>query len=207
MIVTHEPLHTERVMELVARFARSGRRGAQSGRRVVTGCLMFLVLSSVSATAQEVSRQEMKGLDQQVQEIKSDMLGIAAELAQLEETLLFPSGTQVALFVSLGEGDPFRLDSVEILLDGEAVARHVYSFQELEALRKGGVQRIYTGNVRTGAHTIEVSFKGRRADGADFSGRETLEFEKRVGPKIVELALAERSGSASIQLAGHLAGR
>ena len=165
-------------------------------------CLAACALVSSAAGAQDVSRAEMKGLDQQVQEVKSDVLEIAAELARLEEKLLFPSGTQVALFVSLGAGEPFRLDAVEILLDGEAVARHIYSFQELEALQKGGVQRIYTGNVRTGAHRIEVSFEGKRSDGVDFSGSETLEFEKRVGPKVVEITLAERSGSAAIELAG-----
>ncbi len=108
------------------------------------------------AYAEEISREQIKGLDEQVQEIKSDVLGIAAELNQLEEKLLYPSNTQVAVFVSLVSGETFRLDSVEIQLDGKPVAHHLYSFKELEALQKGGVQRIYTGNVRSGEHDLQV---------------------------------------------------
>jgi len=119
-------------------------------RGVILG-ISVLVLS-FAAYAQEVSREQIKGLDEQVQEIKSDVLGIAAELNQLEEKLLYPSNTQVAIFVSLASGETFRLDSVEIQLDGKQGAHHLYTFKELEALQKGGVQRIYTGNIRTGEH-------------------------------------------------------
>ena len=80
-------------------------------------------------------------------EIKSDVLGIAAELGNLEERLLYPSHTQVAVFVALERDDGFRLDAVQIELNGEQASHHIYSFKELEAMQKGGVQRIYTGNV------------------------------------------------------------
>src|SRR6266540_2485977 len=109
-----------------------------------------ILILSFPAYAEEVSREQIKGQDEQVQEIKGDVLSIAAELNQLEEKLLYPSNTQVAVFVSLVGGETFRLDSVEIQLDGKPVAHHLYSFKELEALQKGGVQRIYTGNVRSG---------------------------------------------------------
>ncbi|MGD8951999.1 MAG: hypothetical protein PVG62_14725, partial [Desulfobacterales bacterium] len=89
---------------------------------------------SLAANGQEVSREQIKGLDEQVQEIKSDVLRIAAELHQLEEKLLYPSNTQVAVFVSLASDATFRLDSVEIQLSGEPVAHHIYTFKELEAL-------------------------------------------------------------------------
>src|SRR5437667_8128678 len=106
--------------------------------------------------AQQNNQQQMRGLDEEVQQIKSDVLGIAAELNQLEEKLLYPSGTQVAIFVSLAKGDQMRLDAVRLQIDGQLVAHYIYSFKELEALRKGGVQRIYVGNVGTGDHKIEV---------------------------------------------------
>jgi hypothetical protein len=116
--------------------------------------LLALLAAASSAGAEDASREQMRSLDEQVQEIKSDVLGIAAELTLLEEKLLFPSNTQVAVFVSLGQEEDFRLDSVEIQIDGEPVARHIYSFKELEALQKGGVQRIYTGNLPTGEHDL-----------------------------------------------------
>jgi hypothetical protein len=158
--------------------------------KVVLSILMLL--ATFPAYAEEVSREQIKGLDEQVQEIKSDVLDIAAELSRLEEKLLYPSDTQVAVFLSLADGETFRLDSVEIQLGGKAVAHHLYSFKELEALRKGGVQRIYTGNLRTGAHEMQVSFQGKSEGGDDFRRTESFEIRKDVGPEIAEITLASR---------------
>ena len=148
---------------------------------------------SVVALGQEVSKEQIKGLDEQVQEIKSDVLRIAAELHQLEENLLYPSNTQVAVFVSLASDADFRLDSVEIQLSGKPVAHHIYTFKELEALQKGGVQRIYTGNIRSGEHDLLVSVSGKSADGMDFLKTESFSVNKDVGPKIVEVSLTAHS--------------
>ncbi len=149
-----------------------------------------LLVMSAAAYGQEIPKEQIKGLDEQVQEIKSDVLGIAAELNQLEEKLLYPSNTQVAVFVSLAGGATFRLDSVEIRLDGEPVAHHLYSFHELEALRKGGVQRIYTGNVRSGEHDLQVLVLGKAEGGTDFERSGRFKVAQDVGPKIVEVSLA-----------------
>jgi hypothetical protein len=154
--------------------------------------VISVLLLSAPAYGKEISREQIKGLDEQVQEIKSDVLGIAADLNQLEEKLLYPSNTQVAVFVSLASGETFRLDSVEIQLDGEPVAHHLYTFKELEALQKGGVQRIYTGNVRSGGHDLQVSVIGKTGGGFDFQKSERFKVNKDVGPEIVEISLAEQ---------------
>ena len=151
-----------------------------------------IFLAAFPAGAEEVSKEQIKGLDEQVQEIKSDVLGIAAELNRLEEKLLYPSHTQVAVFLSLADGETFRLDSVEITLGGKAVAHHLYSFKELEALRKGGVQRIYTGNVTTGGHEMQVTFEAKSDGGDNFQRMESFTIQKDVGPEIVEITLASR---------------
>jgi hypothetical protein len=135
----------------------------------------------------------MKGLDEQVQEIKSDVLNIAQELNRLEEKLLYPSETQVAIFVSLGKGEQMRLDAVRLQIDGHLVAHYIYSFKELDALRKGGVQRIYVGNVTTGDHQLEVIVDGKLEGGADFSRTERFTFRKEVKPKMVGLTVSSPS--------------
>jgi predicted dinucleotide-utilizing enzyme len=158
---------------------------------IILGILMLVL--SVAAFAQEISREQIKGLDEQVQEIKSDVLSIATELNQLEEKLLYPSNTQVAVFVSLVSGETFRLDSVEIQMDGKPVAHHIYTFKELEALQKGGVQRIYTGNIRSGDHDLEVSVIGKSSGGRDLQKTNRFKVNKDLGPKIVEISLASQS--------------
>jgi hypothetical protein len=152
-----------------------------------------VLMLNFPAHAGEISREQIKGLDEQVQEIKTDVLGIGAELNQLEEKLLYPSNTQVAVFASLVSGETFRLDSVEIQLDGKPVAHHLYTFKELEALQKGGVQRIYAGNVRSGEHDLQVSVIGKTRGGADFQKSERFKVTKDVGPKIVGISLAAQS--------------
>lgn len=143
-----------------------------------------------TGSAQSVSGQDLKSLDGQVQEIKSDVLNIAAELNNLEERLLFPSNTQVSVFVALADDEDFRLDAVQIEINGQLATHHIYSFQELEALHKGGVQRAYTGNVMTGAHELRVTMMGKLANGKDFSETGSYSFSKGVKPKTLGITLA-----------------
>src|SRR5437867_6702765 len=146
-------------------------------------------------------QRQMRGLDEQIQEIKSDALRMSAELSQLEEKLLYPSGTQVAIFVALRSEDTMRLDAVRLKIDGQLAAHYLYSFKELEALRKGGVQRIYVGNVATGDHQREVLVDGKLKSGADFSHTDHFAFRKEVKPKLVGLTLAgPDSGNTPIAL-------
>jgi hypothetical protein len=157
-------------------------------------------VGSVQTWAQQSDQQQqMRGLDEQVQEIKSDVLSIGQELNRLEEKLLYPSGTQVAIFIEVPKGDQMRLDAVRLQIDGQLVAHHIYSFKELEALRKGGVQRIYVGNVTTGDHKLDVLVDGKLEGGADFTRAEHFTFRKEVKPKLVGLTLAG-SGNAPIAL-------
>ena len=149
----------------------------------------------------EASKEQMKGLDEQVQEIKTDVLAIAAQLNQLEEKLLYPSDTQIAIFVSVAEGEKFRLDAVDIEMDGKSVAHHLYTFKELEALKKGGVQRIYVGNIRTGEHPLQVTVLGKSEGGSDFQKGESFTITKNIGPKLVGVVLAGTGiGSKTITL-------
>ena len=161
---------------------------------------MLLAVFALAPTAILAQQDNAsRGLDEQVQEIKSDVLSIAAELSRLEEKLLYPSETQVAIFITLAKGDQMRLDAVRLQIDGHLVAHYIYSFKELEALRKGGVQRIYVGNVATGDHKLEVLVDGKLDGGADFNRTERFTFRKEVKPKLVGLTLAG-SGNPPIAL-------
>lgn len=154
---------------------------------------------SVSSTlAAEVSKAQIKGLDEQVQEIKKDVLGISAELSSLEEKLLYPSNTQVSVFVSLAKKSKFRLDAMDIKVDGKQVTHHVYTAKELDALRKGGVQRIYTGNIRSGQHQIDVSFLGK-AGGSAYRKQGSVKITKGVKPKLVEIKVAGPGSGKAIE--------
>lgn len=148
-----------------------------------------LCMTTSGVSAEDISREQIKGLDEQIQEVKSDVLGIAAELSRLEEKLLYPSNTQVSLFVSLAQSAKFRLDALEIQIDGKPVAHHLYTYKELEALRKGGVQRIYTGNIRNGEHELRVSVLGKSESGSEYRHTGSFKVSKDVGPKLVGITV------------------
>jgi len=152
--------------------------------------LLVLVSSPVLGVADNLSGDSMRSLDGQVQEIKSDVLSIASELNTLEERLLFPSHTEVSLFVSLAENEDFRLDAVQIEIDGELATHHIYSFKELDALQNGGVQKIYTGNLTTGDHQLSVTMIGKLKNGKDINESGSFAFTKGVKPKAMGLTLA-----------------
>ena len=164
--------------------------------------LVAIALGTISlAGAQDLSGADMRSLDGQVQEVKSDVLNIASELNNLEERLLFPSNTQVSVFIELAEKEEFRLDAVQVTIDGNLATHHIYSFKELEAMQKGGVQRVYTGNIPTGDHQIGVTINGKLKNGSDFSESGSFTFSKGIKPKALGVTLAQPGfGSNVIQV-------
>ena len=172
-----------------------------SKRRLTALLSLAMVLLTGTALAQDLTSENMQSLDGQVQEIKSDVLDISSELRNLEERLLYPTGTQLAIFVAVDEQQEFRLDAVKIEIDGELATHHIYSFNELEALQKGGVQNAFTGNVVTGEHSLTVTVVGKTDGGEDFSQSDTFAFSKGVKPKTLGITLAEPgAGGNGIQL-------
>jgi hypothetical protein len=114
---------------------------------------------------------------------------------------LYPSNTQLALFVALDRDEDFRLDAVQVEINGQMATHHIYSYQELEALQKGGVQRIYTGNIPTGDHELRVTMLGKLKSGKDFTATDSFTFAKGVKPKALGITLAGPGlGSNEIQV-------
>lgn len=168
--------------------------------RSILSALAVCIAFVGAARAEETTAKEMRSLDEQVQEIKTDALGISAELSGLEEKLLYPSGTEIAVFVEIAKDEKFRLDAVQIHIDGQLATHYIYSFKELEALQKGGVQRIYTGNVPSGAHELEVSVNGKLEGGKDFTESNTFNFTKDVKPALLGITLKTPGSAQAIQL-------
>jgi hypothetical protein len=147
---------------------------------------MWVVVSA----AEEVTKEQIKGLDEQVQDIKKDVLGISTELSRLEEKLTYPPNTQISIFLAMAQADKIRPDAVKIRIDGKDAANYIYSVKELEALQHGGVQRIYAGNIRTGKHVLEVSSFGKTTSNTDYQQNAEFKFTKDVGAKLIAITIA-----------------
>ncbi len=143
--------------------------------------------------ADDTDAQEFRSLDQQVQSLKKDVLDLNRELFLLEEDLLFPANSQVAMYVSLDVGTFFDVESVTLELNGKEVANYLYTEREAEALRRGGVHRIHVGNVKVGEHELVAFFSGRGPHGRDYRRGADLVFEKGIGAKYMELMISDRT--------------
>jgi len=130
-------------------------------------------------------------LDGRIQDVKSDVIKLNRDLLVLEEELLFPANTQVALFVSMDVGKMFELDSVQVKLDEKVVASYLYTPLEVQALHRGGVQRVYLGNLRTGEHELVAFFTGKGPHDRDYKRGATVKFEKSTDAKYIELRIQD----------------
>jgi hypothetical protein len=135
---------------------------------------------------------DFKTLDQEVQGLKKDVIDLNKDLFVLEEELLFPANTQVALYVSMDVGTFFALDSVTIKIDNKEVKNYLYTAREADALLKGGVQQIYLGNLKVGKHELVAFFAGKGPMERDYKRGATLNFDKGVGAKYLELKITDR---------------
>jgi hypothetical protein len=135
---------------------------------------------------------ELKTLDQEVQGLKKDVVDLNKDLFVLQEELLFPANTQVALYISMDVGTFFALDSVTVKIDNKEVKNYLYTAREADALLKGGVQQIYLGNLKVGKHELVAFFTGKGPVERDYKRGATINFDKGVGAKYLELKITDR---------------
>ena len=135
---------------------------------------------------------DFETLDQEVQGLKKDVIDLNKDLFVLEEELLFPANTQVALYVSMDVGAFFALDSVTVKIDNKEVKNYLYTAREADALLKGGVQQIYLGNLKVGKHELVAFFTGKGPQERDYKRGATITFDKGVGAKYLELKITDR---------------
>jgi len=134
-------------------------------------------------------------LDEEVQALKQDVLALNRDLFVLEEELLFPSSTQVAVFVSLDVGEFFALDSVQLKVDDKIVTNYLYTSREVQALQRGGVQRLYMGNLKAGEHELVAIYTGKGPNARDYRRGASHVMTKGLGPKFVELKIVDNESS------------
>ncbi len=146
---------------------------------------------AASAPEATASAPAAAALDTRVQQLKAEVIRLNRDLLVLEEELLYPAGTQVALFVSMDVGKLFELESVQIRLDDQLVASHLYTPLEVQALHRGGMQRVHVGNLRAGKHRLTAFFTGRGPHERDYKRGATLEFEKGTEPRYIELRIRD----------------
>jgi len=149
-------------------------------------------LTGAPALAADAANGGIRSVDQDVQVLKKQLVDLNRDLFKLEEELLYPASTQVAVFLSVDVGTFFALDSVTLKVDDKEVANYLYTEREVEALNRGGVHRIHIGNLKVGKHELVAFFTGKGPHERDYKRGATLSFEKGVGAKYLELRISDR---------------
>jgi hypothetical protein len=159
---------------------------------VTPGVVTPAASTSATAAPAESAPTETKTLDQEVQGLKKDVIDLNKDLFVLQEELLFPANTQVAVYVSMDVGAFFGLDAVQVKIDNKEVKNYLYTAREADALLKGGVQEIYLGNLKTGKHELVAFFTGKGPNERDYKRGASISFDKGVGAKYLELKITDR---------------
>ena len=161
--------------------------------RLISSLLQATLLSALLApvAAEDLSIEDLRSLDDQVQEVKTELLNISAELNILEERLLYPSSTRLSVYLSMERRDDLQLRAIGIRINSERAANHIYGNEEAEALRKGGIQNLYRGNVAAGTHELSVTIVGKHEDGTDFRETSRHAFTKGAAPKALQITLVQ----------------
>ena len=153
-------------------------------------------VAPTDAAATNEPPADTRALDETVQDLKKDVVDLNKELFVLEEELLFPANTQVAVFVSMDIGEFFALDSLTLKIDNKEVANYLYTEREAQALLKGGVHRVFIGNLKAGEHELLALFTGQGPHARDYRRGATIKLEKGVGAKYVELKISDKAVKA-----------
>jgi hypothetical protein len=168
-------------------------------RRRLVCAIAFLAIGAALAGGRAVAADGaaagVRSVDQDVQVLKKQLVDLNRDLFKLEEELLYPASTQVAVFLSVDVGTFFALDSVTLKVDDKEVANYLYTDREVQALHRGGVQKLFLGNLKAGSHEIVAFFTGKGPNDRDYRRGATLKFDKAVGAKYVELRISDREAS------------
>jgi hypothetical protein len=160
----------------------------ESFKNMLLGFTVLIATYGLTAGA----ANDLQTLDKETQELKSSVLDLNRELFVLEEELLYPANTQVAVFISMDVGEYFALDSVEVTLDGKNVSNYLYTEREVDALHRGGVHKVFIGNLKMGEHELVAIFTGLGPHDRDYRRGASLVFDKNIGAKYVELTISDR---------------
>jgi len=157
---------------------------------IFAGIVMLLFFSIAQAESPAAS-----SLDENIQSLKQDVIALNRDLFILEEELLYPANTQLAVFVSLDVGEFFKLDSVQLKVDDKVVSNYLYTQREVEALHRGGIQRLYMGNLKAGEHELVAIYTGMGPKGRDYRRGASIVINKSLGAKYIELKIVDNSSS------------
>jgi len=88
-------------------------------------------------------------------------------------------------------GEYFKLDAVELKIDSKLATHYLYTQRQVNALYKGGVQRLFVGNINQGDREISAFFIGTGPENRPYKRAVTLQFDKDDEAATIELKIVD----------------
>ncbi len=157
-------------------------------RHIIKFCFLSLLFIQIPIAQ---SQEESSLLNEEITDLKKQVISLNKTLFILEEDLLFPSNTQLSIFISMKDTALFSLDAIKILINNKVVSSHLYTDKEIDVLKRGGVQKIYIGNIVSGEHEIVALYTGKGPHQRDFKRGSVITIDKSEDPLFVEFKIQD----------------
>ena len=148
--------------------------------------VLYLLILALVVTAPARSETADKAAAD-TEALKYEAVDLISRLHRLEQKLLYPAHTRVSVFLSVAQNSHVDPHSVSLEIDNNKVTDHMYTQREASALRSGGIQRLHTGNMLTGKHRLQVSFRQIQKDGSIRTHKLEYKFDKDDKAEYIEI--------------------
>jgi len=158
--------------------------------------LLIVLLQSTLFASEEIV---VGNLSERTDDIKAQVIELNRDLFLLEEDLLHPVSTRIALYVSMDFGRFFKLEAVKLKLDGKPITSFLYTEMDIEALKRGAIQPLYQDNIASGPHELVAFFTGIGTHNRAYKRAVSIKFEKKEGEKSFEIQIVDDASSQQPQ--------
>lgn len=162
--------------------------------------LTLLIVGVVNAEKNSDNIEENITTAEKLEQLKTEVLAVNRDLFILEEDLLFPASTQIAVYFSVDIGYFFSLDNVKLSIDGKTVTHHLYTEKDVNALYRGAIQKLHIGNINTGEHEIVAVLIGVGPHKRNYKRAVSFTFKKKTDSKALEIQLRDDEGKLQPKL-------
>ncbi|PIP81309.1 MAG: AraC family transcriptional regulator [Gammaproteobacteria bacterium CG22_combo_CG10-13_8_21_14_all_40_8] len=167
---------------------------------VLIFCCVFSWGTALSAEPKSAPSDPRGNLTQQSDEIKEQLIQLNRDLFLLEEDLLQPASTRVAVYLSMDDGSLFDLESIKLKIDNKFVSSFLYTDKDLQSLKRGAIQPLFQGNFASGEHEVVVFVTGVGPHQRAYKKAVNLKFNKEQGEKALKIQLVDDVTSQQPQL-------
>jgi len=143
------------------------------------------------ARQQQLYKSEQQTTSEKLEELKKQVLSVNRDLFILEEDLLFPASTQIAVYLSVDIGRFFALDNIKLKIDDKDITHYLYTKSDVDALHRGAIQKLYLGNLTTGKHQIVAIVIGKGPRNRSYRKAIAFDFNKTSEAKALEIQLRD----------------